>query len=58
VRASAADTYVLLAKRFNWTQQQVDATDPDLIDELLAFCRAEADHRRIQAKEREMKRRG
>jgi len=35
--------YVALARRFNWTEAQIDATDPDLIDELLIFVRAEAD---------------
>jgi hypothetical protein len=30
----------------------VDATDPDLIEELMAFCRAEADENEYQAKQK------
>ena len=42
---------MLLARRFNWTAAQIDATDPDLIDELLTFVRAENDDQRIRAEQ-------
>ena len=31
---------MILATELHWTQAQVDATDPDLVDEVLAYLRA------------------
>lgn len=45
--------YTALAVRFHWTEAQVDATDPDLIEELLTHIRAERDHEAYVAKQRE-----
>ena len=44
--------YIALACRFHWTEAQVDATDPDLIDELMVFVKAEADEQAFQNKQR------
>jgi hypothetical protein len=35
------DVYVMLADSYHWTPQEVDAMDPDFIDELLAFRSAQ-----------------
>lgn len=35
------DTYVVLANRYNWTPEQVDALDPDFYEQIMAFLRAE-----------------
>jgi hypothetical protein len=42
-----------LAVRFHWSEAQVDASDPDLIDELLTFIRAENDHAAFVEKQRD-----
>jgi len=47
---------VTLAQRFHWTEQQVDALDPELVEELLSYCQAEGDHREYLAREAERKR--
>ena len=44
MRTGRWDAYVSLAARFGWTEAQVDATDPELVAELLTFVRAERDH--------------
>jgi hypothetical protein len=44
--------YIALARRFNWTEAQVNATDPDYIDELMVFIKAEADEQAFQNKQR------
>jgi len=41
--------YVALAARFNWTEAQVDASDPDFLAELQLFMRAEHDHAQFAA---------
>lgn len=37
------DFEIVCALRFNWTQQQVDALDPDYAEELRAALKAEAE---------------
>lgn len=48
--------YVLFAMRFKWTPEEVNALEPEFIDELLAYQAAEAWHAEQQAKEAERKR--
>ena len=47
---------MILAERLHWTEAEIDATDPDLIGELLAYIRADDDHRRVEAEEARRKR--
>ena len=54
--AGEFDLYVLMAIRFRWTPEQVNALAPDFIDELLAYQAAEAWHAEQQEKEAERKR--
>ncbi len=54
--AGEYDLYVLFAMRFKWTPEEVNALDPEFIDELLAYQSAEAWHQEQQEKEAERKR--
>jgi len=36
------DLYVLMATRYRWTPEQVNALTPDFLEELLAYQAAEA----------------
>ena len=50
------DLYVLMAMRFKWTPEEVNALEPEFIDELLAYQAAEAWVQEQKAKEAERKR--
>jgi hypothetical protein len=50
------DLYVLFAMRFKWTPEEVNALEPEFIDELLAYQAAEAWVQEQKAKEAERKR--
>lgn len=49
------DLYVILATRYRWTPEQVNALDPHFIDELLAYMAAEARHQEKEAKDAKAK---
>jgi hypothetical protein len=49
--AGAFDLYVLFAMRFKWTPEEVNALEPEFIDELMAYQAAEAWHEEKRAKE-------
>ena len=55
--AGEYDLHVLLAIRFKWTPEQVNAPDPHFLEELLAFQGAEGRYEEEQRKEAERKRR-
>ena len=46
--AGPFDLYVSLAVRYQWTPDQVDALDPDFIEQLLAYQEAEAEETKRQ----------
>jgi hypothetical protein len=47
------DRYVILANRLHWTPPEVDAQDPDFLDELMAFWQAHADDAKAKQSKRE-----
>lgn len=53
--AGEFDLYVMLAARYRWTPEQVNALDPHFLDELLAYHAAEARWEEEQRKEAERK---
>lgn len=46
VKRGRWDTYIELAVAFNWSQPEIDASDPDFIAETLAFLHARTDERK------------
>lgn len=49
------DLYVLMATRYQWTPEEVNALDPHFLEELMAFQAAEARHDEKQRKDAEAK---
>lgn len=49
--------YISLAEAYQWSQSQVDETDARVIDNLLIYRRAAADHEKQERKLDEMKQR-
>lgn len=47
------DWYIILADRFGWTPQEVDALDPDFIDELDSWMAADGDYAKVLKKRAE-----
>lgn len=43
---------MLCAVRLGWTKEQTNAQDPDFIEDLRTYFRAEADHDRLQTARR------
>lgn len=51
--AGEYDLYVMMARSYRWTPEQVNALDPHFLDELLAYQAAEARWDEEQRKETE-----
>lgn len=49
------DLYVVMATRYRWTPEEVNALDPQFLEELLAFQRAEGRHNEKERKDAERK---
>jgi len=47
------DPYIVLAERYQWTPAEVQALDPDYLEELMARLAAEADHEEAERQTRE-----
>ena len=53
--AGEFDLYVQMAMRFKWTPEQVNALDPQYLEELLAYLAANARHAEKERKDAEAK---